>query len=50
MKKIKEHLKKENPDRLEAFETGANAYAKKILANIKDYDFVSLSISFYYPF
>jgi len=39
MKKIKEHLKKENPDRLEAFETGANAYAKKILANIKDYDF-----------
>lgn len=39
MKTIKERLQKENPERVEAFEKGAAAYAKKIVSNFKDYDF-----------
>ena len=40
MKAVKEHLQKTNPERVEAFEKGAAAYAKKIVANFKDYEFV----------
>ena len=45
MKTVKEHLGKEKPERVEAFEKGAAAYAKKIVANFKDFEFVSLSVS-----
>ena len=46
MKAIKAHLAEKKPDRVEAFEKGAAAYAKKIAANFKDYDCVSLTSSF----
>jgi len=36
MKAVKAKL---NPDRLEAFEKGAQGYAKKIVANFKDFEF-----------
>jgi len=39
MKAVKEELSKTNPERVSAFEKGAAAYAKKIVANIKDYEF-----------
>jgi hypothetical protein len=39
MKKVKEALAKEGSP-TGAFETGAQAYAKKIVANFKDYEFV----------
>jgi hypothetical protein len=41
MKAIKEHLKTSKPDRVEGFEKGAAAFAKKIVANFKDFEFVS---------
>lgn len=41
MKAVKEKLKQTNPDRVEAFEKGAQAYAKKVVANFKDFEFVS---------
>lgn len=41
MKTVKAQLP---ADRVEAFEKGAAAFAKKIVANFKDYEFVSLSI------
>ena len=41
MKAVKAHLQETKPDRVEAFEKGAQAFAKKIVANFKDYDFVS---------
>jgi Translationally controlled tumour protein len=37
MKTIKEKLPE---DRVTAFEKGAQAFAKKIVANLKDYEFV----------
>lgn len=40
MKAIKAKLAVTNPDRVEAFEKGAAAYAKKIVANFKDFEFV----------
>ncbi|KAG7096907.1 hypothetical protein E1B28_004312 [Marasmius oreades] len=40
MKTIKTYLQEKNPDRVEAFEKGAAAYAKKIVANLKDFEFV----------
>jgi hypothetical protein len=40
MKAIKGKLPE---DRVTAFEKGAQAYAKKIVANFKDYEFVGLS-------
>lgn len=43
MKAVKENLKETNPDRVEKFEAGAQAYAKKVVANFKDYEFVSSS-------
>ncbi|KAN0061037.1 hypothetical protein ACQY0O_006771 [Thecaphora frezii] len=39
MKTIKAKLQESNPDRVEAFEKGAQAFAKKIIANFKDYEF-----------
>jgi hypothetical protein len=40
MKVIKIELSKDNPDRLAAFEKGASTFAKKIIANFGDYEFV----------
>jgi len=39
METVKSHLLSTKPDRVEAFETGAQAYAKKIVANFKDFEF-----------
>jgi len=39
MKAIKAKLSETKPDRVEAFEKGAQAYAKKIVANFKDFEF-----------
>lgn len=50
MKKVKKHLEEHQPDGVKEFETGAAAYVKKIVANLKDYDFVSLSFSSRSPF
>jgi translationally controlled tumor-related protein len=44
MKNIKEKLPE---DRVADFEKGAQAYAKKIVASFKDYDFVGLSQLFF---
>ena len=42
MKKVKELLteKGASEDEIKAFEKGAAAYAKKIVANFKDYEFL----------
>jgi hypothetical protein len=40
MKAVKEKLPE---DRVTTFEKGAQTYAKKIIANLKDYEFVGLS-------
>lgn len=39
MKAVKTKLGETKPDRVEAFEKGAQAYAKKIVANFKDFEF-----------
>jgi len=39
MKAVKAKLQETNPDRVAAFESGAQAFAKKIVANMKDYEF-----------
>ncbi|KAL0070720.1 hypothetical protein AAF712_001941 [Marasmius tenuissimus] len=39
MKAVKEYLQKNNPERVEAFEKGAQGFAKKLVANFKDYEF-----------
>jgi len=39
MKAVKTKLGETKPDRVEAFEKGAQAYAKKIVSNFKDYEF-----------
>jgi len=39
MKTVKAELQKTHPDRVEIFEKGAAAYAKKIIANFKDFEF-----------
>lgn len=44
MKAVKAHLAKNDPDEVEKFEKGAAAYAKKILGNFKEYEFVGLVI------
>lgn len=41
MKAVKESLQKTDPDRVADFEKGAQAFAKKVVANFKDYEFVS---------
>lgn len=42
MKKVKEALKEKGAadDEVKAFETGAQAFAKKIINNFKDYEFL----------
>jgi ABC-type Zn uptake system ZnuABC Zn-binding protein ZnuA len=42
MKAVKEKLAETKPDSVQDFEKGAAAYAKKIIANFKDYEFVSV--------
>lgn len=42
MKAVKEKLVTLNPARVEAFEKKAAAYAKKIVANFKDFEFVRI--------
>ncbi|KAF3940123.1 hypothetical protein ABW19_dt0209158 [Dactylella cylindrospora] len=39
MKAVEAKLKETDPDRVAAFKTGAQAFAKKIVANFKDYEF-----------
>lgn len=39
MKTVKAHLEKTNPERVAAFEKGAQTLAKKIVGNFKDYEF-----------
>lgn len=39
MKKVKAHLQENQPDRVDAFEIRAQAFAKRIVANFKDYEF-----------
>lgn len=39
MKAVKAKLGETNPDRVPAFEKGAQAFAKKIVGNFKDYEF-----------
>ncbi|CAE6406164.1 unnamed protein product [Rhizoctonia solani] len=39
MKAVKAYLSTAKPDRVEAFEKGAQAYAKKIVANFKNFEF-----------
>lgn len=39
MKTIKSKLEETNPDRVAAFEKGAQAFAKKVVANFGDYEF-----------
>ena len=39
MKAVKAELQKSNPDRVEAFEKGAQAFAKKVVGNFKDWEF-----------
>jgi len=39
MKAVKAKLAETNPERVEPFEKGAAAYAKKIVANFKDFEF-----------
>ena len=39
MKAVKTHLQETNPDRVAAFEKGAQELAKKIVGNFKDYEF-----------
>ncbi|KAI6047143.1 translationally controlled tumor-associated [Pisolithus marmoratus] len=39
MKAVKTKLGETNPEQVEAFEKGAQAYAKKIVANFKDFEF-----------
>lgn len=39
MKKVKAHLTATQPERVEAFEKGAQNYAKKIVGSFKDWEF-----------
>merc|ERR1712093_597137 len=39
MKAVKTYLQENKPDQVEAFEKGAQAFAKKIVGNFKDYEF-----------
>ncbi|KAI1795226.1 translationally controlled tumor-associated [Ganoderma leucocontextum] len=39
MKAVKGKLAESKPERVEAFEKGASAFAKKVIANFKDYEF-----------
>ncbi|KAH8118571.1 translationally controlled tumor-associated [Phellopilus nigrolimitatus] len=39
MKAVKTKLQETNPERVEAFEKGAQGFAKKVVGNFKDYEF-----------
>lgn len=39
MKVVKAALEKKNPERVEAFQTGAAAYAKKIISDFDNFEF-----------
>ncbi|KAM0787972.1 hypothetical protein ACM66B_006174 [Microbotryomycetes sp. NB124-2] len=39
MKAVKAHLQETKPDRVAAFEAGAQTWVKKVLGNFKDYEF-----------
>jgi hypothetical protein len=41
MKAVKAELETSQPDQVDSFEKGAQTYAKKIVANFKDFEFVS---------
>jgi hypothetical protein len=45
MKAVKEKLQESNPDRVADFEKGAQNFAKKVVTNFKDYEFVSILLS-----
>lgn len=47
MKAVKTKLGETNPGRVEAFEKGAQSFAKKIVANFKDYEFVCIPRSLF---
>lgn len=49
MKAVKAKLAETNPDRVAGFEKAAGDYAKKIVANFKDYEFVSQSFQLFSP-
>jgi Translationally controlled tumour protein len=42
MKAVKVKLAETKPEEVDAFEKGAQAYAKKLIANFKDLEFVSI--------
>ena len=44
MKAVKAKLQETNPDAVAAFEKGATAFAKKLQANFKDYEFVRTTL------
>jgi hypothetical protein len=44
MKSVKSHLEKSQPGQVEEFEKGAQAYAKKIVGNFKNYEFVGMTL------
>lgn len=44
MKAVKAELSKSNPDAVDAFEKGAQLFAKKVIANFKDFEFASVSV------
>jgi hypothetical protein len=46
MKEVKKRLGESSPGDVEAFEKGAQAFAKKIVTNFKDYEFVSVTLHF----
>lgn len=39
MKRVEQHLKTSNPERVEGFKTEAKEHVKSIVANFKDYEF-----------
>ncbi|EMR09209.1 hypothetical protein PNEG_02545 [Pneumocystis murina B123] len=39
LKKLKQYLQENRPDRVEVFEKGVTTFIKKVLANFSDYDF-----------
>ena len=45
MKTVKEKLQETNPDRVAEFEKGAQGFAKKLVANFKDYEFVRVNVA-----
>lgn len=46
MKEVKTKLQEKSPDRVTTFEQGAQGFAKKIVANFKDYEFVRVPLDY----